>query len=114
MLRITLFYAILKNRLTDFFTCNTMILSQNKSFHLPQWLKCCCKYLTYKEWKHPSNDIFEPYTKGKYLTYKEWKPLVTRVPAENFSACKYLTYKEWKLQRIGTVADCLDYIALSM
>jgi len=28
-----------------------MILGQNKSFHLSQWLKCSCEYLTYKEWK---------------------------------------------------------------
>ena len=30
-----------------------MVLGQNKSFYLSQRLKCSCKYLTYKEWKHP-------------------------------------------------------------
>ena len=52
-----------------------MILGENESFCLSQWLKCSCKYLTYKEWKlsikDTSDTVFN--TDSKYLTYKEWK-----------------------------------------
>ena len=35
-----------------------MNLALSKCFHLLQWLKCCCKYLTYKEWKHAAIQEF--------------------------------------------------------
>ena len=50
-----------------------MILGQNKSFHLSQWLKYSCEYLTYKEWKLCGFLSKEVTVAREYLTYKEWK-----------------------------------------
>ena len=108
--------------MTDFLTCTKINLTLSKCLHLLQWLKCSCKYLTYKEWKHHPTKLrlARRNDKCKYLTYKEWKRVlvgltislnsysVSTLPIRNGNKVttkklsssqrlsKYLTYKEWK------------------
>jgi len=64
------------------------------------------KYLTYKEWKHPSIILTRHAAiQSKYLTYKEWKH--HRYYLSDFLHLyrKYLTYKEWK-RSLSFLANC--------
>ena len=75
-----------------------MILGQNKSFHLLQWLKCSCEYLTYKEWKQILSSVYcslisvstLPIRNGNraeeecYLQYQ----FVSTLPIRNGNVCK--------------------------
>ena len=99
-----------------------MILGQNKRFHLTQWLKCSCKYLTYKEWKQFVFLVFQEFHNFvSTLPIRNGNLVVTGIVFDTFlvstlpirngnfssdtftvlgflgaSACEYLTYKEWK------------------
>ena len=97
-----------------------MNLTLSKCFHLLQWLKCSCKYLTYEEWKLVDHSGYPVSGLSKYLTYEEWKRVVvvgsgsrpgfvgvSTLPMRNgnisalregvsFYDRKYLTYEEWK------------------
>ena len=79
-----------------------MVLGQNKSFHLSQWLKYSCEYLTCKEWKLQCSHLcLDSLHFSEYLTYKEWKQVVVRLATVVEENRKYLTYKEWKLHLLS-------------